>query len=551
MPGRLMLIDLVFSRRIVPIFCCAVALGLVMFGSQALAQSTSSAGTWLAGAASLEITPPADSKVWLAGYAARKEPSKGVEQPIYAKALVITQPGGEAIALVTLDLIGIKRPITRRVSDKVETRYGIPRKGLVLFTSHTHCGPAPNDSNEKWEIMGIDPATTGPNAEFTLELENKIVEVVGRAMAARRPARLEYAEGKADFAINRREPTPQGFKIGLNPKGPTDHSVPVLKVTDVGSNKAIAMMFGYACHNTTLGAEQLKICGDYAGFAQAEIEKKNPGTLAMFVTGCAGDQNPSPRGTLELAKKHGETLASAVMSAAGGKTKPVGGTLRASHSEPIIHFAGPVDRYSYQARLSEKGGPRDAHARRMINILATGNVIDRFYPYPIQVLSLGDDLLMVALAGEVVVDYSLNIKAKHARPNRSVWVSAYANDVFGYVPNTRILNEGGYEGGEAFYYSNFPTPLAADTERIILDEVRRMVDQLNAPTSSTSAPARIASPAAANSSRIIDPAAPPEAPASEVPAPANPAAPGTAPAPANPGTAPAPAPTTPAVIPTP
>lgn len=512
-------------------------------------QSSAVVSGWLAGAASVEITPPADAKVWLAGYAARKEPSKGIEQPIFAKALVLTQPGGEALAMVTLDLIGVKRPITRRISDKVETRYGIPRKGLVLFTSHTHCGPVPNDSNEKWEIMGIDPATIGPNAEFTLELENKIVEVIGRAMAARRPARLEYAEGKADFAINRREETPQGFKIGLNPKGPTDHAVPVLKVTDTQSNRAVALMFGYACHNTTLGAEQLKICGDYAGYAQAEIEKKNPGTVAMFVTGCAGDQNPNPRGTIELAKKHGESLANAVNSAISGKTKPVSGALKTIHSEPILHFAGPVDRYSYQARLSEKGGPRDAHARRMINILAAGNVIDRFYPYPIQVLAFGDDLLMVALAGEVVVDYSLNIKAKHARPGRSVWVSAYANDVFGYVPNTRILKEGGYEGGEAFYYSNFPTPLASDTERIILDEVRRMIDQVNAPSTASPSPARIASPVAPNSSRIIDPAAPPEPPASETTKPAD--SPANPSAPVNPGTAPAPAPSTPAAVPAP
>ena len=112
-------------------------------------------------------------------------------------------------------------------------------------------------------------------------------------------------------------------------------------------------------------------------------------------------------------------------------------------------------------------------------------MIDRSYVYPIQVVSFGDDLLMVALAGEVVVDYSINIKAKHNKPDRPLWVSAYANDVFGYVPSTRVLREGGYEGGESFYYSNFPTPLANDTERIIMDEVRRMIDQLADPSYGT------------------------------------------------------------------
>lgn len=507
----------------------------------------SASSQWFAGAASVEITPPADAKTWLAGYAARKEPATGVEQKIYAKALVITQPKGEALALVTLDLIGLRRPITRRVADRIETRYGIPRKGLVLFTSHTHCGPIPNDTAEKWEIYGIDATTVTPNVEFTTELENKIVEVVGKAMAARKAVRIEHGEGKAGFAMNRRESTGNGFKIGVNPQGPTDHSVPVLKVTDARTNKPVAVMFGYACHNTTLGAEQLKICGDYAGYAQEAIEKANPGTVALFVTGCAGDQNPEPRGTLELAKKHGDTLATAVKEALGGKLSPVSGSLRAVHAEPILHFAGPVDRYSYQSRLTDKGGPRDAHARRMINILAAGNVIDRNQPYPIQVISFGDDLLMVALAGEVVVDYSINLKARHARPNRPLWVAAYANDVFGYIPSTRVLREGGYEGGESYYYSNFPTPLASDTERIITEEVRRLIDELASPNSAPVPVANtptLASPAAPNSARLIDPDAPPPPPAAnEVTKPeAAPAAAPATPAPAAPAAVPAPTP---------
>ncbi|MBI1322531.1 hypothetical protein GC170_05020 [bacterium] len=542
-------------RSTLSIRLLALGLSLTMATSLAAQEESKAPGRsastqWFAGAASVEITPPADAKAWLAGYAARKEPSTGVEQKIYAKALVITQPKGEALALVTLDLIGVRRPITRRVADRIETRYGIPRKGLVLFTSHTHCGPIPNDSPEKWEIYGIDASTVTPNVEFTTELENKIVEAVGKAMAARKAVRIEHGEGKAGFAVNRRESTGNGFKIGVNPQGPTDHSVPVLKVTDQRTNKPVAVMFGYACHNTTLGAEQLKICGDYAGYAQAAIEKANPGAVALFVTGCAGDQNPEPRGTLELAQKHGDTLATAVNDALSGKLSPVSGSLKSVHAEPILHFAGPVDRYSYQSRLTEKGGPRDAHARRLINILAAGNVIDRNQPYPIQVISFGDDLLMVALAGEVVVDYSINLKARHAKPNRPLWVAAYANDVFGYIPSTRVLREGGYEGGEAYYYSNFPTPLASDTERIITEEVRRLIDELASPNSApvpVATTPTLASPTSPNSARLIDPDAPPPPPAAnEVPkpeaAPANPEAAPTTPAPAAPAAVPAPTP---------
>ena len=99
------------------------------------------------------------------------------------------------------------------------------------------------------------------------------------------------------FAINRREKTATGYKIGLNPSGPTDPAVPVLRLSDA-RGKPLAVVFGYACHNTTLTAQIMTISGDYAGFAQAALEAEHPGTVALFITGCAADANPNPRGTV-------------------------------------------------------------------------------------------------------------------------------------------------------------------------------------------------------------------------------------------------------------
>jgi len=441
---------------------------------QAPARAADESGRrWLAGAASVEITPPANAKAWLAGYAARKEPATGVEQPIYAKALVITQPGGEPLALVTLDLIGIRRPITRRVADRIESRYGIPRKSLVLFSSHTHCGPIPNDSTDKWEIYGIDGNTATPNVEFTTELENKIVEVVGKAMSARRPAKLEHGEGKAGFAVNRREATKDGFKIGVNPAGPTDQSVPVLKVTETGSNKPVAIMFGYACHNTTLGAEQMKFCGDYAGYAQAAIEKAHPGAVALFVNGCSGDQNPYPRRSTELAATHGQTLATAVESALGTTPKPLGARLRAAYREIPLAYGPLPTRAELEAR--QKGADKldAAHAGRVLARLDEEGALPQHYPYPVQVVRLGNELTWVLLAGEVVIDYALRFKREIRDP--LVWVSAYTNDVPTYIPSRRVWEEGGYEGGDAMKWGHHPTPKwSGEVESRIADTVHEL-----------------------------------------------------------------------------
>ena len=87
-----------------------------------------------------------------------------------------------------------------------------------------------------------------------------------------------------------------------------------------------ALVFGYACHNTTLS--DYEFCGDYAGFAQQYVEETHPGTTAMFVVGCGADQNPTPRRTMEWAQQHGRALANAVEAALVAKPRLVRGPLR-------------------------------------------------------------------------------------------------------------------------------------------------------------------------------------------------------------------------------
>jgi len=64
--------------------------------------------------------------------------------------------------------------------------------------------------------------------------------------------------------------------------------------------------------------------------------------------------------------------------------------------------------------------------------------------FPIQVIRFGSELTLVALAGEVVVDYSLRLKREPVGPG-ATWVVGYANASFGYIPSNRIFQEGGYE----------------------------------------------------------------------------------------------------------
>ena len=137
---------------------------------------------------------------------------------------------------------------------------------------------------------------------YTRGLQDKLVEVATQALSRLEPAQLSWGSGVADFAMNRREFTTRGVILGLNPRGLVDRTVPVIRV-DSADSKLRAVLFGYACHNTTLTQTNFSLCGDYAGFAQAYIQEQHPEAQAMFMIGCGGDANPYPRGTMKYARE--------------------------------------------------------------------------------------------------------------------------------------------------------------------------------------------------------------------------------------------------------
>jgi hypothetical protein len=244
--------------------------------------------------------------------------------------------------------------------------------------------------------------------------------------------------------------------------------VPILCVQTGG--KTLAIVCGYACHNTTHRPNMMQIDPDFAGYAQDKVEADNPGATALFVTGCAGDADPHPYGTLDLAREHGAALGEAVKLALSRPSlmTTLTGNLRSAFIEAPIHFGGPTDRASYEKRLSDPNAGRRRHAQRMIEAIDQGSPIRTELPYGVQSFALGDQLTLVALAGEVVVDYAIRLQSALGGEGRTLWVAAYANDVLGYIPSVRVLREGGYEAGEAFFGSTYPTPWAEDVETIVV-----------------------------------------------------------------------------------
>jgi hypothetical protein len=256
--------------------------------------------------------------------------------------------------------------------------------------------------------------------------------------------------------------------------GPVDHDVPVLAVrTD---DKLKAVLFGYACHATVLDLYQWT--GDHPGFAMLALEELYPDTQAMFWAGCGADQNPLPRRTVELAEKYGRQLAHAVSDVLDGAMRPISGEAKTAYSEIEVGFATIPTREQLQETLGSENRYERVRAGLLLKQIESTGSVAANYPYPVQSWKLGDGPLWVVLGGEVVVDYSVRLKAEFG-PD-STWVAGYANDVMAYIPSSRVLKEGGYEGGGAMLYYGLPSAWADNVEELIAAEAHRQAAAVGA-----------------------------------------------------------------------
>lgn len=422
---------------------------------------------WKAGVASVVITP--SEPLWMAGYGSRTAPAERKETDLHAKALVLEDAAGKRGFILTLDLVGIDRGFSTRVTAALAKQHQLPREAIAICTSHTHSGPVVAGNLAPMHYQSLPAEQQKKLDAYADELLGKIVVLSTEALGKLAPARVQWGSGKCTFAVNRREnkepEVPDKRTKGLL-AGPSDHDVPVLSVRD-GAGTLRAVLFGYACHATVLSGQTWN--ADYPGYAQTDLEKAFPGSVALFWAGCGGDQNPLPRRELPLAQAYGADLAARVGDVLRATMPELAPTLETVYRE----MEAPLDVLpsADQIRANETSTNRFevARAKYLRQKMQEQGGLAGVYPYPVGVWTLGGEIDFVFLGGEVVVDYALRLKRE--RRGAKTWVAAYSNDVMGYIPSLRVLKEGGYEAGGSGVYYGLPALWHETIEEVIVKAV--------------------------------------------------------------------------------
>ena len=438
---------------------------------------------WKAGVARVVITP--QEPMWMAGYANRDHTAEGKLQDLWAKALVLEDAGGKRCILITLDLCGMPKDLSDYIRGQLKLKYKLDKAQVIINSSHTHSGPVV--ANVVQNAYDLDREQLQKIKKYTDNLSKQIIQLAGDAMKSLAPAEVFTENGFARVQVNRRNNNENFLLLQPGLNGPNDYAVPVIKVAGKSGN-IIAIAFGYACHNTVLNGYQWS--GDYAGYAQLELEKMYPGSTALFFQGAGGDQNPLPRRTVSLARQYGKEIAYAVEAVLSASMKQQPPHLSFAYSEVQLPLNAPPSKEELDLMTKDTSA---AYKRRsasgLLQQINKGVTPIKSYPYPVQLWKIGDQPVF-ALGGELVIQYAIEIKkifGSHA------FVLGYSNDVMGYIPDAEILTASNdKETGYAFYdptnhsavayegglftqlVYGLPGTWASDIETVILNEVQRM-----------------------------------------------------------------------------
>jgi len=427
---------------------------------------------WEVGFGRRIITPQND--VWLAGYGIKRAAESKIHD-LWVKVMVLKSSEGKRIIMATTDHMGMSKTVYESLFSRVYKLCKVERSEFMLTFSHNHCGPCLTD--DLVDYYPSDETQRNEVKKYTDWMEIQVVDAIEEALLNCQPANVFMGEGSCPFAMNRREnPEEDVLRMlaeGIPLKGVVDHYVPVLAIKNT-EGKLLGILFGYACHPTTLAFNSW--CGDYPGFAQINIEESHPGACAMFFNACGADQNPFLRGRLEFCADYGKMLSDAVEKVLSGPMKPVSTGINTAFRFVDLDYEEIVSREKLIPIADNGPELQSRWARRMLTMLDAGVVFPTSYPYPVQAWQIGDELLLIGMGGEAVVDYSLRYK-KEFGPG--TWICGYANDMAAYIPSRRVWEEGGYEGGP--HLDEYGRPAwrwAGDVEERISRTVHQVVSDV-------------------------------------------------------------------------
>jgi len=392
------------------LFVALFVMGTVFMGLKQANKENEKSEGMKAGVSKILITP--EKPVRMSGYAARKDPFKGVHDDLFASALVFDN-GQNKACLISVDVIGYSHEFVNDTKKLITKSTGIQDDFILLTAAHNHGGPT---------TRSYGGEATDNEVEYAETLQKKIVQIVKEANKNLQPVRIGAGKGDCYMNINRRaNHADGGIWLGRNPEGVCDTEVGVIRIDNMQS-ETIAVWVNWPCHATTGGQQNYQITGDWPGATARNIEKAYKDAVVLVTAGASGDINPvyGPNDSFRDINAIGLTLGNEVIRIC---------------EEIETYDQNDVEANSKSVVTKGKKGSKD----RMPNVsLEPADDVE----IRISSIKIGN-IVISGISGELMNE--IGLKAKEDSPYKYTFIVTHCNGNSGYLCTDIAYKEGGYE----------------------------------------------------------------------------------------------------------
>ena len=433
---------------------------------------------WSVGYAEADITP-APGQVQMSGFG-RERYARGALAPLLTQVVVLRDAQKNTGMLITADILDLDHVMVEAIRRAIKFKHNIPAENIMLAASHTHWGPAVRFR------MGY--SLGAPNVWYMGILEQKILACVDAAMDNQSPAKIEYSW--FDFrgiGCNRRLPVDEKITWGPYKEGSFDGHTPIFRIERINKPKQL-LVVGHACHPTSSGTIQ-KWSPDYPGAMRDYLAAELSNTRAVFVQGCGGDakvvHKDPETGKLafsnspEQAKAAGQKLAQAVLKHLEKEQMiKLDGRLVCSLATGQISYGRRWSRDQIERQAFPEPKKKGQHSWQTWTArqsLALPDYSESFR-YDVQIWKLGNQLMIFGMEGEICSPWGSMLRKMS--PTEQAMVIGYANGTSSYIPDKRIVREGGYEGLTSQHAYFLPAPFTENINSEIKQIVTRAINAI-------------------------------------------------------------------------